>query len=142
MSRGKKIKEKQPIDSVVEKIKRAVEGLYYISETDAEIFAFRGDETDSVSKEVLLAQIGTNSNLAAEEIEFEKFFHPLTELQDWYGDEERQTAQKFSNLKDLLKRELKDLKVFKVGQIERDIYVVGLDSRNILTGIKTYTVET
>ena len=37
---------------------------------------------------------------------------------------------------------MKDLKVFKVGQIELDIYVVGLDSQGVLTGITTKAVET
>ena len=142
MSKEKKTKDKKAVDSVSEKIKRAVEGLYYTSETDAEISAFKGNETASVTKEVLLAQTGGDPNSAVEERKFEEFFRPLTELQNWYGDEERQTAQKFSKLRDLLESELRDLKVFKIGQIEKDIYAVGLDSKNILTGIKTNAVET
>jgi hypothetical protein len=42
----------------------------------------------------------------------------------------------------LLEGNLRDLRVFKVGRIELDIYVVGINSEGILMGIKTKAVET
>jgi hypothetical protein len=66
----------------------------------------------------------------------------LTEIQDWFGDEEKETAQKFARLRELLEKNLRDLKVFKVGKIQLDVYVVGLDAESKLTGIKTKAVET
>ncbi len=39
-------------------------------------------------------------------------------------------------------KNLRNLKVFKVGKIQLDIYVVGLDAENRLLGIKTKAVET
>jgi len=45
-------------------------------------------------------------------------------------------------LKILLEKKLKELKVFKIGKIQLDIYVVGLDAESNLTGIQTKAVET
>lgn len=142
MPKRKKIKEKKVGDDLARRIKSLIRDLYYTSETDAEILPFAGDKAESVTKETLLAQTGKPADSAVEEKSFEDFFSRLTELQDWFGDEEKQTAQKFSNLKELLKKELKDIKVFKVGKIEVDVFVVGLDSQGILRGIKTKAVET
>ena len=138
----KKIKRKKLPDTLSARIRRIVKNLYYISENDAEIEPFVGKTAESVDQETLRLQTGTTADSKIEEQNFDVFFARLTEIQDWFGDEEKETATKFSELKELLQKELKDLKIFKVGQIELDIFVVGLDSDSVLTGIKTKSVET
>jgi hypothetical protein len=125
-----------------QQIKNAAEGLWYISETDAEIFPFTGSIADAVTKENLLSQIGKPADSPIEERGFEEIFARFITIQDWFGDEEKATAERFAVLKDLLAKNLKDLKVFKVGQIELDIYFVGLDAEGKLAGIQTKAVET
>lgn len=142
MSKRKKINENQAQNSLTGKIENQVKGLCFVSETDAEILPFDGIRAESVTKDALLAQIKFSENPAVEEINFEDFFSRLTKIEEWFSDEENQNARKFADLKNLLQSELKDLKVFKVGTIEIDIYVVGLDSQNLLKGIKTKAVET
>jgi len=131
-----------PQDNLIEQIKSSAAGLYYISETDAEISPFIGKQTESVSGEVILSQTKSAAGLPVEEIEFTKFFARLTEIQDWFGVEEKNTAEKYLLLKKILEKNLRDLKVFKIGKIQLDIYVVGLDAENRLLGIKTKAVET
>ena len=77
-----------------------------------------------------------------EEISLEDFFSRVTKIEDWFGDEEKETAQKFSDLQKLFKENLKEIKVFRVGQVEIDVYVVGVDADGNLTGVKTTVVET
>lgn len=136
----KKNKKIDKPETLAERIKRASKELFYISETDAEIIPFVGEEADAVNAETILKQ--TKSDAPIEERDFEDFFKRLTELQDWFGDEETKNANKFAKLKDILQKNLRDIKVFKVGRIEIDVYVVGLDAQNILTGIQTKAVET
>jgi len=123
-------------------IKKAAEGLYYISETDAEISLFVGEQTEAMTKETVLSQTKNAADAPVEERGFAELFARMTEIQDWFGDEEKETAQKFVRLKELLESNLRDLKVFKIGKIQLDVYVVGLDAENKLTGIKTKAVET
>ncbi len=138
--RKKKIKKIDKPETLAEQIKKASEGLFYISETDAEILPFVGEEAEAVNAETILKQ--TKSDAAVEERDFEDFFKRLTGLQEWFGEEEIANANKFANLKDLLQENLKDIKIFKVGSIELDIYMVGLDTEKVLTGIQTKAVET
>ena len=125
-----------------EQIKKAAENLYYISETDAEILPFVGEPAETVTKEEVLKQTKSANDAPIEEKSFTEFFARLTKIQDWFGEEEKETAGKFAALKELLEKNLRDLKVFKLGKIQLDVYVVGLDAGNILTGIKTKAVET
>jgi hypothetical protein len=127
---------------LTEQIKNAAAGLWYISETDAEIFPFTGSKADAVTKENLLQQIGKPPDAPVEEREFDQMFERFVKIQDWFGDEEKETAAKFAALKSLLEKNLTDLKVFKIGQINLDIYFVGLDSKGNLAGIQTKAVET
>lgn len=142
----KKIKASEraekPKINLSEQIKIRAEGLWYISETDAEIFPFAGSRADSVSKESLLKQIGRSADAPVEERDFDQMFERFIKIQDWFGEEEKATAEKFAALKSLLEKNLTDLKVFKVGDIERDIYFVGLDKEGNLAGIQTKAVET
>lgn len=142
MPKKKKSIKPEPNKTLAEQIRKASEDLYYISETDAEIFPFAGTKADAVTKENLLSQTASKPDAPVEERDFESFFARLTKIQDWFGDEEKQTAAKFARLKELLESNLKNLKVFKVGLIEIDVYIVGLDSESHLTGVKTKAVET
>lgn len=136
----KKTKKNSEPATLVERIKKASEGLFYISETDAEILPFVGEKARAVDIKTLLNQ--TRSDAPVEERDFAEFFKRLTENQEWFGTEEIKNANRFADLRDLLEENLKNIKVFKVGRIELDIYIVGLDERNVLTGIRTKAVET
>ena len=127
-------------ETFIERIGKIVEDLYYISETDAEIKPFEGGKAETVSAEEILKQ--TESVQPVEERDFEELFTRLTKMQEWFGDYETKAANKFSELKELLENNLRDIKVFKIGRIEIDIYIVGLDADNNLKGVRTKAVET
>lgn len=138
----KKMKSEQKGNTLTRQIRQAVKGLSYTSETDAPIKLFAGSAADAVTQENLLSQLGKPSNTPVETRNFDDFFAQLTALQDWFGDEEKANAAKFAALRDLLKNNLKDLNVFRIGETELDVYVVGLSAEGNLTGIKTQAVET
>lgn len=142
MSERKKMSSGKRAGDLAETVENAVRGLYYTSETDAEIKFFTGGKEKSLSADILLKQIGKRENTAVEERDFGDFFADLTKIEDWFGEEERETARKFTVLKKLLEDNLKDLRIFKVGKIEMEIYAVGLDESGRLAGIRTEAVET
>lgn len=135
------VAEKAKVD-LPQQIKTAAEGLWYISESDAEIFPFTGSKADAVTKENLLVQIGKPPDTPIEERGFDEMLARFITIQDWFGDEEKANAEKFAALKSLLEKNLTDLKVFKVGKIEVEIYFVGLDADGSLAGIQTKATET
>lgn len=126
----------------VEKVKELSTGLYYISETDAEILPFEGTKAEAITEEIILSQTKNAPETPVEQRDFAEIFARLTSLQDWFGDEEKVIAEKFSALQKLLEENLKDLKVFKIGTIQIDIYFVGRDVNGNLMGIQTKAVET
>ncbi len=129
-------------EQLAKQIKDTTKGLLYNSETEAEVLPFVGKSAKAVTKEEILNQTKNSIDSPIEEKDFAAFFSRLTEIQDWFGDEEKETSGKFAQLQKVLENNLRDLKVFKVGEIQIKIYVVGLDENNVLLGIKTEAVET
>jgi prolyl-tRNA synthetase len=135
-------KKRTSKNGVLKLIKEATKGLYYMSETDEEVEAFFGGKIENFTKEAFLKIIGRDATEPIEERDFEQFFERLIKIQDWYGEQEIETAKRYKQLQKILKENLRDLKVYRIGRIEIDIYVIGIDSQNNLMGIKTKAVET
>lgn len=143
MPRRDKINETNTEESrFAAQIKKLSEDLYYISETDAPISPFVGSPAECVTGEEILRQTKSAADTPVEERNFAEIFTRLTKIQDWHGVEEKATAGKFVKLKEFLEKNLKDLKIFKLGKIQIKIYFVGLDSQGRLMGIQTEAVET
>lgn len=116
--------------------------LIYISETDAEIVPFTFRKAANVTAAEVIAQVGHEPDSPVEKIDADAFFSRLTAIKDWFGPREKETAGRFGALKAELEKELADLAVFKIGKIQIDIYIVGIDRQGRLAGVKTRAVET
>jgi len=70
------------------------------------------------------------------------FFARATAEEDWHDQEERETVQKFQNLVGVLKQNLSQLQVYRVGNTNIDAYIVGLTDGGEWAGLSTKLVET
>jgi hypothetical protein len=128
--------------ALAERLEKACSGLIYISETDALIEPFVGGKVRTATRVLILKAIEKNDSEKIDEVSFEDFFERLTKSRDWHGPEEKKRTKQFAKLKDLLKDNLADLKVFRFGKVQIDIYAVGTDKEGRVAGIKTRAVET
>ncbi len=72
----------------------------------------------------------------------DEFFAIATQEEDWHDQEEREMVQRFQNLVSVLKQNLSQLQVYRVGNIEIDVYIVGVTDGGGLAGLSTKLVET
>ncbi|MBD1854551.1 MULTISPECIES: nuclease A inhibitor family protein [Leptolyngbya] len=123
-------------------LKELTENLMWMSETDAPIQVFCWKNGGVIpSNEQLLEQTQHSKTTPVEVVEVDQFFAPVVTEQDWFEEEERETAAKYRALLSILREHLTDLKVYRVGAVEIDVYVVGLSEENVI-GIATQVVET
>jgi glucose dehydrogenase len=54
------------------------------------------------------------------------FFAIAAQEEDWHAQDERETVQRFHNLVSILKQNLSQLQVYRVGSIDIDAYIVGV----------------
>ncbi|CAN5628104.1 hypothetical protein BH09BAC4_BH09BAC4_37810 [soil metagenome] len=81
-------------------------------------------------------------SIYVEEIPENDFWEPVTIEQDWYADEEKARTTKFQQLKQFLEKELTVRQVFRVGETELDVFLLGRQADGERAGIKTKIVQT
>ncbi|MGD9563516.1 MAG: nuclease A inhibitor family protein [Pyrinomonadaceae bacterium] len=131
-----KEKNKLTGESLRAEIENACRGLVYVSETDAEILAVLDTTGRLSATEFVGTTSGTESSPASE------FFARLTKERDWHGDSERRSVRRFMELEMLLAANLEKLRMFRLGHIQVEIFVLGYDAKGSVCGIQTKAVET
>lgn len=125
-----------------ERLKILTEGLSYQSESDYAVEPYAREASKGAPTAEEFAKGRTGEDAAVRELDFDSFFGKYTSEQDWWGDEERAAAEKFQALVAFLKENLKDVKVYRVGGVDADVYVVGRTASGDFAGVKTKVVET
>jgi hypothetical protein len=110
-------------------ISELITDLYWVSETDEPWTVETSDNLEPIESKDFKT------------VEFDKFFSQATQSQSWHGEQENQEVQQYQNLVQWLKANLTEVRVYKIGDVNIDIYVVGRlnDKWLILT---TKAVET
>lgn len=70
------------------------------------------------------------------------FWEPVTTQQDWYGAEETERTGKFQALREFIEHTLTARQVFRVGEAEMDVYLLGRTESGERAGLKTKVVQT
>lgn len=124
------------------RLKSLTEGLSYQSESDYAVEPYVRGAGDGAPTAKEFAAGREGEDAAVRELDFDSFFGNYTDEQDWWGEEERAVARKFQALVAFLKENLKEIKVYRVGDVEADVYIVGKTASGDFAGVKTKIVET
>jgi len=127
-------------------LSQAAAGLVFTSETDAPLTPFFWpDAQASCSSAITSQDVARGARLPAEahieQQSLDEFFEPAVAEEDWQNEDERAEARKFQALVLALKQNLRELAVFRVGEISLDVYIVGRTEGG-LAGLQTKVVET
>ncbi|MBD0258316.1 MAG: nuclease A inhibitor family protein [Cytophagales bacterium] len=122
----------------------AAKDLLYPSESDYpfEYFTWDLSEGNPLSEAQVRKYTDRGSDTPVKEVPFTDFFDRLTQVKDWNGDEEKRTTEQFAALRNKLGQLLADLRVFRVGTVEIDVYIVGKSPSGKWVGLRTRSVET
>jgi Nuclease A inhibitor-like protein len=100
------------------------------------------DCSQPITSQQIRRLLNEPSSTSVEEFPFASIFERLTTTYPEMPELERQHAEQFSRLYNVLSSSLFSIQAFKVGDIDRDLYIVGRTSRGELAGIVTSVVET
>jgi hypothetical protein len=127
---------------LIPRLEQAVDGLLFPSESDAPLRLFVWHDAIPFSLEALRAHAGYAETTPIQTTDLDSFFRPVTTPQAWYGEAEQERLQRFTALLALLKAELSDITVYKVGTVAIDVYVVGRTPSGRYLGVTTKVIET
>ncbi|MEH2163545.1 MAG: nuclease A inhibitor family protein [Nostoc sp.] len=126
---------------IVEKLKEASTGLLMMSESDYPFEVVQWEGAAPATQEKIL-QLRGSQNLPIEVVELDYLFRNCAFEQEWHNELQKQDVKKFQTLIQTLKDNLSDIKVYRVGQINIDAYIIGQTKDGDLAGVVTKLVET
>jgi hypothetical protein len=134
----------KPATELLETLGEATSGLLFPSESDAALtpYTFAGPAGTEPTPEALLEAERLPSDTLVEQITLADLLDPFAEAADDASDEDKAEAERYRALSDLLAKKLTDLRVYRVGRVDIDVYILGKAPSGAWLGLKTHVVET
>ncbi|MEG3833974.1 nuclease A inhibitor family protein [Microcoleus sp. Pol10_D6] len=129
-------------DSIVTQLQQTSKNLLFLSETDAPFEVIHWQTQEQLTPAKLLQLTEHPPDAPVELRTVDEFFAIATQEEDWHDEEEEETVKRFQNLVSILKQNLSQLQVYRVGNVEIDVYIVGMTDGGELVGLSTKLVET
>jgi hypothetical protein len=133
------------MSGIRERLEQAAEGLLYTSESDRPFEAFElpgGGAGWPYGVEEFARRVGAPADAPLGEQSLYQLFAPHIERTDPYDTQTQALRPRYEALRALLAGSLREVRVFRIGRIEIDVYAVGEDGGGSLAGLRTVAVET
>jgi hypothetical protein len=125
-------------EEILKELARAADGLWYLSESDYPLEPLRLEGTDEPSHARLRELAGADADARVETRGLEEFFRDAAAV----SAGERPAPASFRGVLRALRENLSDLKVYRVGDINIPVYVLGRSASGSWLGVSTRVVET
>jgi hypothetical protein len=126
---------------IIQELQQAAHGLLFMSESEYPCEVCLWSDAEA-TPETIVQLTNHSQDTPVEVEEVDDFFHVATTPQDWHEEAEKETVQKFQKLVQVIKANLNNIKVYRLGEIEIDVYIIGKTPTGDLAGISTKVVET
>lgn len=127
---------------IIDQLRTAADGLLMMSESEYPFEVFLWEDAAPATPQKVVQQTNHPQNTPVEIVGVDDFFQMATTEEDWHEEEEKATVKRFQTLVQELKKNLTNLQVYRLGNKEIDVYVVGQTPAVNLVGISTKVVET
>lgn len=132
----------QSDEEILQKLEQATSGLFFMSEADYPFEIVNWGGMNEITSDYLRRQAREETNAPVRVVTPEKFFAVAVSEPKWKSEQELITARRYQALLRLLKENLDDLKVYRVGEINIAVYILGRTVTGSLVGLSTRVVET
>jgi hypothetical protein len=129
-------------EQILNELEGGIAGLSFMSESDYPFEVLRWDSVKEMTKPYLRGLTNQSSDAQVEIESLEDFFGPAASETDWKGVQELETAKRYQALMRLLKDDLEDVRVYKVGRVNIPVYIIGRSPKGSWLGLSTRVVET
>ena len=123
-------------------LEEAARDLYFPSESEAPIDLYRWPLEAEPTPEALLAHEGRPAETPIDTTTPESEIAPFTTAPEGSDEIEVALAKRWTTLLETLHRELTDVRVYRVGKVDIDLFILGRAPSGGFLGYKTHVVET
>lgn len=127
--------------SIIEILKQASADLLMPSESEYPFEVFRMSGQNELTDPQLLELTGHPADSPVETVALDYLFRNVAQEKEWHDEVQKANVSRFLFLVSTLEKNLTDIKVYRVGTIDIDVYIVGKNEGE-LVGLSTKVVET
>ncbi|WP_309738557.1 MULTISPECIES: nuclease A inhibitor family protein [unclassified Chamaesiphon] len=129
-----------PTAEILNLFKQTTADLLWSSESDYPFEIVTWERGVDITPPALFSKLAPD--LSIEQITLADLFTPVLAVEDWYEAAELAQVQRYTELHHAIETNLTDVAVFRVGEVEIAIYIVGKTPDLDVVGLKTHVVET
>lgn len=120
-------------------LEQAANGLLMMSESDYPFEYFATDDTE-INELVLLKLAGKPQGTLIEKTTLEHLFRNMADPNSPSVSSE--TSARFREFMEVLKNEITDIAVYRVGEIQVQVFITGINVQGTVSGMRTLLIET
>ena len=126
--------------TIAETLTQASQDLLLPSESEYpfEVVAWKNVE---LTPEKILELTNYPPATSIEQVKLDYFFRNVATEKDWHDKIQKENVAKFQNLVQVIKDNLAEIQVYRIGTIEISIYIVGKTNDGV-AGLATKVIET
>ena len=125
-------------EEILEALRRAADGLWYMSESDYPFEVVLIEGAEELSHERLREAAGAERDAPVETRSLEEFFRASAAVRAG----ERPAPASFEGVLQALRENLTDIRVYRIGAVNIAVYVLGRGASGNRLGLRTRVVET
>jgi hypothetical protein len=125
----------------IDRLTQATTDLLWSSESDYPFEIVTWEQGIELTPDALFSDLD-DPELSIESIALTDLLAPAITVEDWYEAEELALVDRYKALLQSIESSLSEVQVFRVGEIEIAIYIVGKTATGDIIGLKTYSTET
>lgn len=129
------------VAEICDRLQQATADLLWMSESDYPFEVVTWEHGIDLNPKALFPAV-TSDNISVETLTLTDFFAPAIAIEDWYEAEELAQVDRYQELLHAIESNLTEVQVFRLGEIEIDVYIVGKTADGELIGLKTQVIET
>ncbi|MGM3309658.1 nuclease A inhibitor family protein [Anabaena sp. WFMT] len=129
-------------NTIIDRLKEATDGLLMMSESEYPFEVIFWEEKEPLTTQKIFQLTNHPQDAPVEETELEYFLRNCAFEKEWHNEIQKEEVKKFQVLFQTLKDNLIEIKVYRVGSISIDVYIIGKTLDNNLAGVSTKIIET
>ncbi len=127
---------------LVQELTTACEGLLWFSEAEYPFQVIYWHDLESWNLDTLLEQENVPADTKVEIQDLLTFFDSAITEQEWHNELEKAEVKRYQALINVLNSNLHNIQVYLLGEIEIDVYILGMVNENAIAGLMTKVVAT
>jgi hypothetical protein len=126
---------------IIDRLTQATTDLLWSSESDYPFEIVTWAQGTEITPTALFNNLD-EAELSIQAMTINDFFEPVIAIEDWYAETELAIVDRYKALLATIEANLSAVQIFRIGEIEVAIYIVGNTPTGDLIGLKTYSIET